>query len=76
MNKKYIAVAVVCTSLLVGGCASQIVDTTGTVIDSVGNVTSSVWHLATDWITGADEVVVPEVVVPEVVVPEVVAPAE
>ena len=34
------------------GCAEQVMAIPGTLIEGTGNVISSVWHLATDWIPG------------------------
>ena len=38
--------------LTVSGCAEQVMAIPGTLIEGTGNVISSVWHLATDWIPG------------------------
>lgn len=67
MNKYTNLIVVLAVTLLVSGCASfteSLVAIPGTVVDATTSIGSSVWHFATDWITG--DYVVTEVVVEEV----------
>tara|TARA_B100000959_G_scaffold102609_1_gene108205 strand:+ start:239 stop:406 length:168 start_codon:yes stop_codon:yes gene_type:complete len=48
------------TALLVGGCAEQILAVPGAVVNTVGDVTSSLWDLMTGWLPGGSEEVVSE----------------
>ena len=67
MNKYTNLIVVLAVTLLVSGCASftvTLVAIPGTVVDATTSIGSSVWHFATDWITG--DYVVTEVVVEEV----------
>ena len=49
--KKLLTYVIVSGILLtVSGCAEQVMAIPGTLIEGTGNVISSVWHLATDWI--------------------------
>jgi hypothetical protein len=51
--KKLLTYVIVSGILLtVSGCAEQVMAIPGTLIEGTGNVISSVWHLATDWIPG------------------------
>jgi len=72
MNKYAGLIVVLATTLLVSGCASfteSLIEIPGAVVDTAGSIGSSVWHFATDWITGDYVVVdVPVEVVTEVVV--------
>ena len=55
MNKYTGLIVVLAATLLVSGCASfteSLIAIPGTVVDAAGSVGSSIWHLATDWITG------------------------
>jgi len=52
MKKLLTYVIVVGMILGVSGCAEQVMAIPGTLIEGTGNVISSVWHLATDWIPG------------------------
>jgi len=60
MNKllTYVIVTgMIILTLGVSGCAEQVMAIPGTLIEGTGNVISSVWHLATDWIPlGSDAV--------------------
>tara|TARA_Y100001949_G_scaffold167704_1_gene165654 strand:+ start:920 stop:1108 length:189 start_codon:yes stop_codon:yes gene_type:complete len=47
-----IVIGMVVLTLGVSGCAEQVMAIPGTIIEGTGNVISSVWHLATDWIPG------------------------
>jgi len=54
MRKSSLIVLLTAT-LLVSGCASfteSLIAIPGTVVDAAGSIGSSIWHLATDWITG------------------------
>jgi len=44
---------IIATALLIGGCAEQILAVPGMVVNTVGNVTSSVWDLLTGWLPGS-----------------------
>jgi|TARA_B100001105_G_scaffold33542_1_gene23429 hypothetical protein len=51
--KKLLTIVIVAGMILgVSGCAEQVMAIPGTLIEGTGNVISSVWHLATDWIPG------------------------
>ena len=66
MNKYAGLIVVLATTLLISGCASfteSLIEIPGAVVDTAGSIGSSVWHFATDWITG-DYVVAEVPVVP------------
>jgi len=42
------------TEVTLSGCAEQVLAIPGTLVEGTGNVISSVWHLATDWIPGIE----------------------